>query len=94
MQLVWILAPRLPEPKGGAQADACATATQRPMDALTAYVAAGGIRPGAAELVRTRPSTVKRHLADLRARFGSDHYAAALRRTGFRLDLVPRLEPS
>jgi len=45
-QLVWILAPRLPEPERTAQADACATATQRQMDALAAYVAAGGIRPG------------------------------------------------
>ena len=45
-------------------------ATQRQMDALAAYVAAGGSVPDAAEIVGIRPSTVKRHLADLRARSG------------------------
>jgi predicted ArsR family transcriptional regulator len=45
-------------------------ATQRQMDALAAYVAAGGSIQKAAELVGIRPSTVKRHLADLRARSG------------------------
>jgi hypothetical protein len=40
------------------------------MDVLAAYVAAGGSVPDAAELVGIRPSTVKRHLADLRARSG------------------------
>jgi predicted ArsR family transcriptional regulator len=45
-------------------------ATQRQVDVLAAYVAAGGSVPGAAELVGIRPSTVKRHLADLRARSG------------------------
>lgn len=45
-------------------------ATQRQMDVLAAYVVAGGSVPGAAKLVGIRPSTVKRHLADLRARFG------------------------
>jgi hypothetical protein len=39
-------------------------ATQRPMDVLAAFVAAGGSVPDAAELVGIRPSTVKRHLAD------------------------------
>jgi len=43
-------------------------ATQRQMDVLAAFVAAGGSVPDAAELVGIRPSTVKRHLADLRAR--------------------------
>ena len=43
-------------------------ATQRQMDVLAAYVAAGGSVAVAAELVGIRPSTVKRHLADLRAR--------------------------
>jgi DNA-binding NarL/FixJ family response regulator len=43
-------------------------ATQRQMDVLAAYVAAGGSVQDAAELVGIRPSTVKRHLADLRAR--------------------------
>ena len=41
-----------------------------PDEALAAYVAAGGSVRGAAELVGIRPSTVKRHLADLRARSG------------------------
>lgn len=39
-------------------------ATQRQMDVLAAYVAAGGSVQRAAELVGIRPSTVKRHLAD------------------------------
>ena len=45
-------------------------ATQRQMDVLAAYVAAGGSVTDAAELVDIRPNTVKRHLADLRARSG------------------------
>lgn len=45
-------------------------ATRRQMDVLAAYVAAGGSVIAAAELVGIRPSTVKRHLADLRARSG------------------------
>lgn len=45
-------------------------ATQRQMDVLAAYVAAGGSVRDAASLVGIRPSTVKRHLADLRARSG------------------------
>jgi hypothetical protein len=42
-------------------------ATLRQMDVLAAFVAAGGSVPDAAELVGIQPSTVKRHLADLRA---------------------------
>src|SRR5678815_5185973 len=45
-------------------------ATRRQMDVLAAYVAAGGSVHDAAELVGIRPSTVKRHLADVRARSG------------------------
>ena len=45
-------------------------ATQRQMDVLAAFVAVGGSVPVAAELVGIRPSTAKRHLADLRARSG------------------------
>jgi len=45
-------------------------ATQRQMDVLAAYVAVGGSVADAAELVGIRPSTVKRHIADLRARSG------------------------
>ena len=44
--------------------------TQRQIDVLAAYVAAGGSVHDAAELVGIRPSTVRRHLADLRARSG------------------------
>lgn len=45
-------------------------ATRRQVGVLAAYVAAGGPVQDAAELVGIRPSTVKRHLADLRARSG------------------------
>jgi DNA-binding NarL/FixJ family response regulator len=45
-------------------------ATQRQMDVLAAYVAAGGSVQDAADLMGIRPGTVKRHLADLRARWG------------------------
>ena len=45
-------------------------ATPRQMDVLAAYVASGGSIPDAADLVGIRPSTAKRHLADLRARSG------------------------
>jgi len=45
-------------------------ATPRQKDVLAAYVAAGGSIPTAAQLVGIRPSTAKRHLADLRARSG------------------------
>ena len=44
--------------------------TQRQMDVLAAFVAAGGSVLDAADLVGIQPSTVKRHLADLRARSG------------------------
>jgi predicted ArsR family transcriptional regulator len=45
-------------------------ATQRQRNVLAAYVASGGSIPDAADLVGIRPSTAKRHLADLRARSG------------------------
>ena len=45
-------------------------ATPRQMDVLAAYVAAGGSVTSAAESLGIRPSTAKRHLADLRARSG------------------------
>jgi hypothetical protein len=44
--------------------------TPRQVDVLAAYVATGGSVPEAAALVGVRPSTAKRHLADLRARSG------------------------
>jgi hypothetical protein len=43
-------------------------ATPRQVDVLAAYVAAGGSVADAAVLVGIRPSTAKRHLADLRAK--------------------------
>ncbi len=45
-------------------------ATPRQIHALSAFVAAGGSVAAAAELVGVQPSTLKRHLADLRARTG------------------------
>ena len=45
-------------------------ATARQLDVLAAYVASGGSIPDAADLVGIRPSTAKRHLADLRAKSG------------------------
>ena len=69
-------------------------ATRRQMDVLAAYVAAGGSVHDAAELVGIRPSTVKRHLADLRARSGltTEQLIYAGRASG--LLVVPSLEPS
>ena len=52
------------------RAGRAALATPRQLDVLAAYVAAGGSIPDAAELVGIRPSTAKRHLADLRAKWG------------------------
>ncbi|HUT78748.1 MAG TPA: hypothetical protein VM285_13720 [Polyangia bacterium] len=46
------------------------TPTPRQVDVLAAFVAAGGSVADAAEVVGIRPSTAKRHLADLRARSG------------------------
>ena len=70
------------------------TPTARQVDVLAAYVAAGGSVQDAAELVGIRPSTVKRHLADLRARSGlsTEQLIYAGRASG-RL-IVPSLEPS
>ena len=68
-------------------------ATQRQMDVLAAFVTAGGSVPDAAELVGVRPSTVKRHLADLRARSGlSTEQLIYVGRAGGWL-VVPSLEP-
>ena len=44
--------------------------TPRQIEVLTAYVSCGGSVPTTAQRVGIRPSTVKRHLADLRARSG------------------------
>jgi predicted ArsR family transcriptional regulator len=63
------------------------------MDVLAAYVAAGGSIPDAAALVGIRPSTVKRHLADLRVRLGltTEQLIYAGRAAGWLV--VPSLEP-
>jgi DNA-binding NarL/FixJ family response regulator len=45
-------------------------ATERQRQALAAYVACGGSISAAATALGISPSTAKRHLADLRARFG------------------------
>ena len=68
-------------------------ATQRQMDVLAAFVAAGGSVHDAAELVGIRPSTVKRHLADLGAKSGltTEQLIYAGRGAGWLV--VPNLEP-
>ena len=67
--------------------------THRQMDVLAAFVAAGGSVPNAAQLVGIRPSTAKRHLADLRARSGltTEQLIYAGRAAGWLV--VPSLEP-
>ncbi len=69
-------------------------ATQRQMDVLAAFVAAGGSVPGAAKLVGIRPGTAKRHLADLRARSGltTEQLIDSGRAAGWLV--VPTLEPT
>jgi DNA-binding MarR family transcriptional regulator len=68
-------------------------ATPRQWTVLAAYVAAGGSVADAARLVGIQPSTVKRHLADLRARSGfTTEQLIYVGRAGGNL-LVPSLEP-
>ena len=69
-------------------------ATQHQMDVLAAFVAAGGSVAGASASVGIRPSTVKRHLADLRARSGltTEQLIYAGRAEGWLV--VPSLEPA
>ncbi len=69
-------------------------ATRRQIEALGAFVVAGGSVRDAAELLGIRPSTVKRHLADLRARSGltTEQLIYAGRAGGWLL--VPSLEPN
>jgi predicted ArsR family transcriptional regulator len=63
------------------------------MDVLAAFVTVGGSVQDAAELVGIRPSTVKRHLADLRARSGltTEQLIYAGRAAGWLL--IEALEP-
>jgi predicted ArsR family transcriptional regulator len=69
------------------------TATPRQVDVLAAFVAAGGSVSAAAARVGIRPSTAKRHLADLRARSGltTEQLIYAGRAAGWLV--VPTLEP-
>ena len=69
-------------------------ATQRQMDVLAAYVAAGGSVRDAARLVGIQPSTAKRHLADLRVRMGLTTEQLIYRGRAEGWLLVPGLEPS
>lgn len=68
-------------------------ATQRQMDVFAAFIAAGGSVQDAAEIVGIRPSTVKHHLADLRARSGrsTEQLIYAGRASGWLV--IPSLEP-
>lgn len=68
-------------------------ATPRQWDVLAAYVAAGGSVLDAARLVGIRPSTVKRHLADLRARSGLSTEQLIYRGRAEGWLKVPSLEP-
>jgi predicted ArsR family transcriptional regulator len=69
-------------------------ATQRQMDVLAAFVRAGGSVQDAADLVGIRPSTVKRHLADLRARSGLTTEQLIYRGRASGWLVVPSLEPN
>ena len=69
-------------------------ATERQMDVLAAFVEAGGSVQDAAVLVGIRPSTVKRHLADLRARSGLTTEQLIYRGRAEGWLVVPSLEPS
>lgn len=68
-------------------------ATPRQVDILAAFVTVGGSIRDAAALVGVRPSTAKRHLADLRARSGltTEQLIYAGRAEGWLV--VPSLEP-
>lgn len=69
------------------------TPTARQVDVLAAYVAAGGCVADAAEVVGIRPSTAKRHLADLRARSGLTTEQLIYRGRAEGWLAVPSLEP-
>lgn len=70
------------------------TPTGRQIDVLGAFVEAGGSVAQAAALVGVRPSTAKRHLADLRARSGltTEQLIYCGRAEGWLV--VPSLEPA
>ena len=70
------------------------SATPRQIEVLAAFVAAGGSVPDAAARVGVRPSTAKRHLADLRARSGLTTEQLIYRGRAQGWLVVPSLEPS
>jgi predicted ArsR family transcriptional regulator len=69
------------------------TQTARQVDVLAAFVAAGGSVPDAAARIGIRPSTAKRHLADLRARSGLTTEQLIYRGRAEGWLIVPSLEP-
>ena len=68
-------------------------ATPRQLDVLAAYVATGGSVADAAEQVGIRPSTAKRHLADLRAKSGLSTEQLIYVGAAAGWLVVPNLEP-
>ncbi len=70
------------------------TRTARQVDVLAAFVAAGGSVANAAASVGIRPGTVKRHLADLRARSGLTTEQLIYRGRAEGWVVVPSLEAS
>ncbi len=70
------------------------SATPAQRKALAAYVAVGGSVPKAARRLGSQPSTVKRHLADLRARSGLTTEQLIYRGRAEGWLVVPSLEPS
>ena len=79
---------------GQLRGDRPRTRTARQVDVLAAFVASGGSVPDAAARVGIRPSTAKRHLADLRARSGmtTEQLIYVGRAAGWLV--VPSLEPT
>jgi predicted ArsR family transcriptional regulator len=69
------------------------TPTARQVDVLAAFEATGGSLPDAAAQVGIRPSTAKRHLADLRARSGLTTEQLIYRGRAEGWLAVPGLEP-
>lgn len=70
------------------------TPSARQVDVLAAFVAAGGSVSDAAARVGIRPSTAKRHLADLRARTGLTTEQLIYRGRAEGWLVVPTLEPA
>ena len=69
------------------------TPTARQVDVLAVFVASGGSVAGAAQAIGVRPSTAKRHLADLRARSGLTTEQLIYRGRAEGWLVVPGVEP-